>query len=113
MKIEKQEGIRNRMAGAATSQKMALLLAAALVCCLPEVVLAATTGAEFQGLYDFVFDAATGYLGRAIAIVGGLVGLGVGAASGKPVIAIVGVVLAVFGALGPAIVNSVFGSAII
>ena len=79
----------------------------------PTTVFAAVTGVEFQAVYDFIFDAATGYLGRSIAIAGGLIGLGFGAASGKPVIAIVGIVLAIFGALGPAIINTIFGSALV
>lgn len=87
-----------------------LLFCAAL---LPTAVFASTTGAEFQAVYDFIFGAATGYLGRAIAIAGGLIGLGFGAASGRPVIAVVGIVLAIFGALGPTIINTIFGSALI
>lgn len=77
---------------------------------LPQMALAATTGTEFEAVYKFVFEAATGYLGRAIAITGGLIGLGVGAATGKALPAIVGVVLAMFGALGPSIINSIFGA---
>ncbi len=80
---------------------------------MPVVAMAATTGAEFQVFYDFVYNAATGYLGRGIAITGGLIGMGIAAATGKVVIAIIGVVLAIFGILGPQIVNALFGSAII
>ncbi len=74
---------------------------------------ASTTGAVFQGFYQFVYDAATGYLGRGIAITGGLIALGIAAGTGKAVLAISGIVLAVFGALGPQIIDSVFQSAII
>lgn len=77
------------------------------------VASAATTGAEFQAVYDFIYNAATGYLGRSIAIAGGLIGLGIGAATGKAIPAIIGIVLAIFGALGPSIVNSIFASAVI
>lgn len=70
----------------------------------------ATTGGEFQTAYDFINDAATGYLGRSIAIAGGLIGLGMGAASGKALPAVMGVVLAMFGAMGPAIIDSIFAS---
>ena len=80
---------------------------------LPSVALAATTGAEFQTAYQFFFDAATGYLGRGIAIVGGVIGLGIGAARGSALPAVIGVILAIFGALGPAIIDSIFGSAVI
>lgn len=91
-------------------KQLVQISAMVMVMVLPQLALAATTGTEFQAVYDFVYDAATGYLGRAIAIVGGLIGLGAGAASGKALPAIVGVVLAMFGALGPAIINSIFGA---
>jgi putative Mn2+ efflux pump MntP len=80
---------------------------------LSTVTSASITGTEFLAVYTFIFDAATGYLGRAIALAGGLIGLGFGAASGKPVVAVVGIVLAIFGALGPQIINALFGSAVI
>ena len=80
---------------------------------LPGIALTATTGVEFQSAYQFFYDAATGYLGRGIAIVGGLIGLGVGAARGSALPAILGVILAVFGALGPTIIDAIFGSAVI
>jgi len=72
-----------------------------------------TGGTEFQAFYDFVFAAATGYLGRSIAIVGGLIGLGIGAATGKGIPALIGIFLAIFGVLGPTIVNALFTSATI
>lgn len=72
-----------------------------------------TGGTEFQAFYDFIYEAATGYLGRSIAIVGGLIGLGIGAGTGKALPAIIGVFLAIFGVLGPTIVNAVFTSATI
>lgn len=74
---------------------------------------AATTGTDFKAMYDFIYEAATGYLGRGICLFGGLVGLGIAASSGKVIPAIIGVVLAVFGTLGPTIVNNLFNSAII
>ncbi|HHH46551.1 MAG TPA: conjugal transfer protein TraB [Thiotrichales bacterium] len=77
---------------------------------LPEIAAAATTGTEFQQLYTFVNDAATGYLGRALAITGGLFGLGIGAATGRAMLAALGIVLAIFGALGPTIVDAIFGA---
>ena len=86
---------------------------AALVLVASAPAIASTTGADFKGVYDFISDAATGYLGRAIAIFAGVVGLALGAASGKAMPAIMGVILAIFGTLGPQIVNSLFSSAII
>lgn len=80
---------------------------------MPLASFAATTGAEFEPAYQFIYDAATGYLGRGIAIIGGLIGLGIGAGSGSALPAIIGVILAIFGALGPTIIDNVFGSAIV
>jgi len=87
---------------------------------LPELALAAsigigggTGGTEFQAFYNFIYAAATGYLGRSIAIVGGLIGLGIGAGTGKALPAVIGVFLAIFGVLGPTIVNALFTSATI
>ncbi|MBQ4840006.1 conjugal transfer protein TraB [Pseudoalteromonas luteoviolacea] len=94
-----------------------LMLAFAL---MPEIALAASIGAgggtggtEFQAFYNFIYAAATGYLGRSIAIVGGLIGLGIGAGTGKALPAVIGVFLAIFGVLGPTIVNALFTSATI
>ncbi|MDM4770891.1 hypothetical protein [Solimonas sp. SE-A11] len=89
------------------------IFAAALMLALIPVADAGTTGAAFQTFYTFINDAATGYLGRGIALTGGVIGLGMGAATGKALPAAIGIVLAIFGALGPAIVNSIFASAII
>ncbi len=72
-----------------------------------------TGGTEFEAFYNFIYGAATGYLGRSIAIVGGLIGLGMGAGMGKALPAIMGVFLAIFGVLGPTIVNALFTSTII
>jgi len=80
---------------------------------MPALAPAKTTGSEFQGFYNFVYDAATGYLGRGIAITGGLIMLGVAAGTGRATMAILGVVLAIFGALGPDIIDAIFGSATI
>lgn len=74
---------------------------------------AAVTGEGFQSLYDFVYNAATGYLGRSIAIIGGIVGLLLGAVSGKLLIAGSGIGLAAFGVIGPTVINTLFQSAII
>lgn len=72
-----------------------------------------TGGTEFQAFYNFIIAAATGFLGRSIAVVGGLIGLGIGAVTGKGLPALIGVFLAVFGVLGPTIINALFTSAII
>ena len=93
--------------------RLILFLIFFLFVLLPASAVAATTGTDFQDLYDFFYEAATGYLGRAIAIIGGLMGLGLGAATGKPIPALMGIVLAIFGTLGPTLINNLFSSATI
>lgn len=101
--------------------KPSFLLAAYMsIFCIPDVFAADMQGElgqegnnAFKGFYDFVMGAATGTLGKGIALTGGLIGLGFGAASGRALPAIVGVVLAMFGAIGPKIITSLFGSALI
>jgi len=90
-----------------------LISMVAIIALLPETSMAATTGTDFQALYDFIYNAATGYLGRAIALVGGLIGLAFGAINGKIILALSGILLAVFGVLGPTIINTIFASAVI
>ena len=80
---------------------------------IPGIALAATSGGEFQAFYDFIYDAATGYLGRGLAITGGVFGLAYGIGKGSPLPAVLGIVLAIFGMLGPTIVNALFNSATI
>lgn len=96
------------------------LLAVTAAVLMPELAAAATIGtgggtggAEFQAFYDFIVAAATGYLGRSIAIVGGLIGLGIGAGSGKALPALIGLFLAIFGVVGPTVINAMFTSATI
>lgn len=90
-----------------------LFLFVVCVVLIPTTALAAVTGTDFKELYDFFYEAATGYLGRAIAIIGGLMGLGVGAATGKPIPALMGIVLAIFGTVGPTLINNLFNTATI
>lgn len=91
----------------------AFMAMALLLMWMPLFAHAGSTDTEFQAVYNFVNAAATGFLGRAICIVGGLIGLGLGAASGKALPAIVGIVLAMFGSLGPSIVDSIFPAALV
>lgn len=94
-----------------SAQSMRRLFAIGLL--LPGIALAATTGTEFQAFYDFIYNAATGYLGRGLAITGGVFGLAYGIGKGSPLPAVLGIVLAIFGMLGPTIVNALFNSATI
>lgn len=86
---------------------------ALIVLCVPTLVMGAETGGEFQAFYDFIYGAATGYLGRGLAITGGVFGLAYGIGKGSPLPAVLGIVLAIFGMLGPTIVNALFSSATI
>jgi conjugal transfer pilus assembly protein TraA len=97
----------------AKAAKAAVVVALLGMILIPMMADASTSGDEFQSAYQWIYDAATGYLGRAIAITGGVIGLGVGAATGKATPAIVGIVLGIFGSLGPSIVDSIFNSAVV
>lgn len=72
-----------------------------------------TGGTEFKAFYEFMNGAATGYLGRGIAILGGIIGLATGAMSGQIKYALLGIPLAIFGIFGPLIADSFFTSAIL
>ena len=96
-----------------TSVRPAAALGITCLALVAEPAMAATTGTAFQPFYTFIDQAATGYLGRGIAITGGVVGLGTGAALGKPILAAIGIVLAIFGALGPTIADSIFNTAVV
>ncbi len=63
--------------------------------------------------YDFVLAAAKGKFARSICIVGGIVGLMLGAVNGKPILALTGVVLAAFGFIAPTMIDTIFGGALI
>ena len=80
---------------------------------LPGLALAATTGGEFQAFYDFIYGAASGYLGRGLATTGGIFGLAYGIGRGSALPAVLGIILAIFGVLGPTIINALFSSATI
>ncbi|MBF0315137.1 MAG: conjugal transfer protein TraB [Oligoflexia bacterium] len=92
---------------------MLSVMAVALLVVDPSLVHASTSGTEFTALHEFVANAASGYLGKSIAIIGGLVGLGLGAATGKAMPAVSGVVLAAAGMIGPKVIDQVFAGAII
>ncbi len=69
--------------------------------------------AVFEPFYKFIEGAATGYVGRSICIIGGLIGLGLGARNGSVLPAISGVLLGIMGVLGPTIINGFYTSALI
>lgn len=72
-----------------------------------------TGGTELKAAYDWFVGLATGYGGRAVSIVGGLIGLGWGALKVQAMPALIGFILAIFGVLGPSIINSIYTGALI
>lgn len=75
-------------------------------------VVAGTTGTEFQTLYDLAIGWAQGYLGRALAIIALLVGLGTGMVRGTVLPAIVGIAMAVAFAVGPTVIQGILSAPI-
>ena len=67
--------------------------------------LAAQTGAEFSQLYDLFYKWATGYFGRAIALIFLLVGVGVGIIRGSIMGAVGGVAAAMCLLVAPSVVE--------
>ncbi|MDQ3232862.1 MAG: hypothetical protein M3Q07_13675 [Pseudobdellovibrionaceae bacterium] len=98
------------------AQKFASYAVTGAAVLLPTLAFAAgtTEGATaFQSALTFISDAASGTLGKTIAITGGVIGLGTGAATGRALPAAAGIILAIFGAQGPKIIDTIFGTAII
>lgn len=87
--------------------KTALLFTALMAMFGATAVYAGTTGTEFQPLYQQLYDWISGYLGRAIAIAGFIIGAGIGIARQNPIPALVGVVFALFMIYIPAMINSI------
>lgn len=70
------------------------------------------TGTEFQTIYTKLNEWATGYLGRAIAVAGFIIGAFFGVAKGSPIPALVGVVFAFFMFYVPQIITAIMGAVI-
>lgn len=96
------------------NKKVLMMALVATICLMVAgLAMATSTDAWANAGYDFVLAAAKGKFARSICIVGGLVGLMMGAGSGKPILALTGVVLAAFGFLAPTLIDAVFGGALI
>ena len=85
------------------------LMLATTVLCLHGCTLGRSGSWEFYNMWFYAWKLATGYLGRTLALVGGLLGLVYGAMCGRVLYAVMGIVLAVFGSIGPGLVNAIFG----
>lgn len=76
------------------------------------VAVASTAGAEFQGFYDKVLGWTDGYLGKGLAILALLWGLGSGWVKGTVAPAVLGIAVALFATIGPTVINGMFTSII-
>jgi conjugal transfer pilus assembly protein TraA len=90
-------------------KKLSLLALVGVVLALiiPDVVMASTTGAEFQGIYDTITNWSNGYLGKTISIFAFIIGLGLGVARSNPLPAISGIVFALFVSYGPGLLDGI------
>jgi hypothetical protein len=96
--------------------KTAILMVVALLALLvaSQIALAGTAAdAWAEDGYDFIKAMATGNFMRGICLVGGIVGVIAGAGTGKPILALTGVVLAAFAFLSPTLIEAIFGTALI
>lgn len=73
---------------------------------------AGTTGAEFKPLFDLFFGWATGYLGKAVAIAGLLVGGVMGFARGTAMPAMLGLVFAIIYLIFPGVIGGMLTATI-
>ena len=76
---------------------------------IPAFAMAGTDGGEFEDLWNMVFGWAEGFLGKSIALIAFIIGAGIGAARSNPIPAVAGIVIALFFAVGPTIIDSVVG----
>lgn len=110
------EAMFNQAQAFAERHQKALIMAAVLLA-LALVSAAAVAGTPADtwaaGAYTFIRNMATGNVIRGACIVGGLLGTLAAAINGKPILALTGVGLAIFGFLSPTMINAVFGTALI
>lgn len=111
--LQKPQGALNEINWEDMARKWALLVLLTGLLLISTVADAGTGGEAFKFIYDFIYEAATGYLGRSVSIIGGIIGLVYAAIAGKMILAGSGILLAIFGILGPQIINFLFESALI
>ena len=85
-------------------KNLSLLLA---LSCASFSALASQTGTEFSMLYDIVYNWSTGYLGRSIALIFLLIGLGVGVIRGSIMGAVGCVAAAICLVVAPEVVEGI------
>lgn len=90
-------------------KNLSLLLA---LSCASISALASQTGTEFSMLYDIVYNWSTGYLGRSIALIFLLIGLGVGVIRGSIMGAVGCVAAAICLVVAPEVVEGILTAVI-
>jgi len=88
------------------------LLMAALLIGACGIAMSATTGSEFQGLFNRLSDWTSGFLGRSLSFAAFLVGLGLGMARGSALPAVVGIVVALMTSVAPGVINGMLSATV-
>jgi hypothetical protein len=76
------------------------------------IVMAGTTGTEFQAFFTMMEGWASGYLGKGIAFAALIFGAGVGVAKQDMTPAVVGVLFALIFTVGPSVINGMMTAVI-
>lgn len=92
--------------------KGALTMVAAMLALFSVSAFAGTTGTEFAGIVTQLLNWAQGSLGKAIAIAAFIVGAGIGLARASAVPALIGIVVALFMAYIPSVINNIVSAVI-
>lgn len=88
------------------------LMVGGLLLLLTGLALAGTTGTEFQVFYQLVTDWMGGYLGRGLALLAVLIGVGSGIFRGSLMLALIGIGVAMVLFVAPNVINGILGAAI-
>lgn len=89
------------------TKKSLLLTIGASMALFAGMAYAGTSGSEFEALYTLVSDWASGFLGRSIALVFLIVGLGVGVVSGSIMAAVTAIAAAVSLLVAPSVISGI------
>lgn len=88
------------------------LMVGGLLTLVTGFVLAGTTGTEFQIFYQLVTDWMGGYLGRGLALLAVLIGVGVGIFRGSLMLALTGIGVAMVLFVAPNVINGILAATI-
>lgn len=95
-----------------TKHSGVLLIVAAILSMSTVSAFAGTAGTEFAGIVTQLLNWAQGSLGKAIAIAAFIVGAGMGLARGSAVPALIGIVVALFMAYIPGVINNIVSAVV-